>query len=65
MSLEYNQISKAIMKKVYKVVAMTTYIDRVHKYTCGEFTKKTDALKYMKDNCYETASRSYYIEECF
>lgn len=53
------------MKKVYKVVAMTTYIDRVHKYTCGEFTKKTDALKYMKDNCYETASRSYYIEECF
>ena len=51
------------MKKVYEVVAMITYRDRTQKYACATFTNKRDARRYIKENCYETASRSYYIAE--
>ena len=50
------------MKKMYKVVANCSYRDRQTKYVCGEFSTLREARKYIKDNCQDSVSRSYYIE---
>lgn len=50
-------------KKVYQVVAKCDYRDRSTEYVCDEFTSKRDALRYMKEECYDTPSRSHIIRE--
>ena len=50
-------------KKVYQVVAKCDYRDRSTEYVCDEFTSKRDALRYMKDECYDTPSRCHIIRE--
>ena len=52
-------------KKVYQVVAKCDYRDRSTEYVCGEFTSKRDALRYMKDECYDTPSRCHIIREVY
>lgn len=49
-------------KKIYKVVATTTYSGRESKYTVGTFTSKREANKCLNQQ-YTTASRTFDIEE--
>ena len=52
-------------KKIYQVVAKCDYRDRSTEYVCDEFTSKRDALRYMKDECYDTPSRCHIIREIY
>lgn len=52
-------------KKVYQVVAKCDYRDRSTEYVCDEFTSKRDAMRYMKDECYDTPSRCHIIREIY
>ena len=52
-------------KKVYQVVARCDYRDRSTEYVCDEFPTKREALRYMKDECYDTPSRSHGIREVY
>jgi hypothetical protein len=50
-------------KKVYQVVAKCDYRDRSTEYVCDEFTSKREALRYKKEECYDTPSRCHIIRE--
>ena len=52
-------------KKVYQVVAKCDYRDRSTEYVCDEFTSKREAMRYMKDECYDTPSRCHIIREIY
>lgn len=48
--------------KTYNVVARCEYRDRTSSYVCETFTRKADAMRYMRERCYTTPSRTYTIE---
>lgn len=50
-------------KKVYQVVAKCDYRDRSTEYVCDEFPTKREALRYRKEECYDTPSRCHIIRE--
>lgn len=50
-------------KKVYQVVAKCDYRDRSTDYVCDEFPTKREALRYRKEECYDTPSRCHIIRE--
>ena len=50
-------------KKVYQVVAKCDYRDRSTEYVCDEFPTKREALRYKKEECYDTPSRCHIIRE--
>lgn len=52
-------------KKVYQVVAKCDYRDRSTEYVCDEFTSKRDAIRYKKEECYDTPSRCHIIREIY
>lgn len=52
-------------KKVYQVVAKCDYRDRRTEYVCDEFRSKREALRYMKEECYDTPSRCHIIREIY
>jgi hypothetical protein len=52
-------------KKIYQVVAKCDYRDRRTEYVCDEFRSKREALRYMKEECYDTPSRCHIIREIY
>jgi hypothetical protein len=52
-------------KKVYQVVAKCDYRDRSTEYVCDEFTSKREAIRYKKEECYDTPSRCHIIREVY
>jgi hypothetical protein len=52
-------------KKIYQVVAKCDYRDRSTEYVCDEFRSKREALRYMKEECYDTPSRCHIIREIY
>ena len=47
----------------YMVVAHTSYRGMGDRsYVCAKYLTKTEARRYMKENCYTTVSRTYTIE---
>lgn len=52
-------------KKIYQVVAKCDYRDRSTEYVCDEFRSKREALRYMKEECYDTPSRCHIIREVY
>ena len=52
-------------KKVYQVVAKCDYRDRSTEYVCDEFPTRREALRYKKEECYDTPSRCHIIREVY
>ena len=50
-------------RKICKVVAVCDYRDRHTEYVCAEFSRKADAKRYVKEECYDTPSRVHIIRE--
>lgn len=48
--------------KAYSVVARCEYRDYSSSYVCATFNRKADAMRYMRERCYITPSRTYTIE---
>ena len=53
----------SMARKRYKVVAVCDYRDRHTEYVCAEFSRKADAKRYVKEECYDTPSRVHIIRE--
>jgi hypothetical protein len=50
------------MSKLYKVIAECNYKDRSTKYVCGVFKTKKATMKFLNEECYNTSTKSHYIE---
>lgn len=62
-SIAINEMARK--KKVYQVVAKCDYRDRSTEYVCDEFPTRREALRYKKEECYDTPSRCHIIREVY
>lgn len=49
--------------KIYKVICSTSYNGINRQYTAFQSHYKRECNNYLKDRCYQTVSRTYYIDE--